>query len=261
MGHQYNIRKVPEKSNDIECPIKTGFDGLDRVIGGLKPGELTVVSSIPNCLSYSIITKLTTNMGIRDKIPMAYFSLELSSLQIVNRLIVNFTGISREDLSKLSKDELDKMAMPLSESPIYIDDTVSIPMNELETKIRRYSREHGAKLVFIDYLQLMNEVTGVRSERWQQAINNIIRSLKRLAKELKLHIVVRNQLTKFTNNPDGLRWFCTFMSFLGPNSVLFIEADNILTLFEERNTKEVFAGIWDADLENIATITLDFKKY
>ena len=107
----------------------------------------------------------------------------------------------------------------------------------------------------------MNEVTGVRSERWQQAINNIIRSLKRLAKELKLHIVVRNQLTKFTNNPDGLRWFCTFMSFLGPNSVLFIEADNILTLFEERNTKEVFAGIWDADLENIATITLDFKKY
>ena len=259
MELQDNIKKGEDTSDDIECPIKTGIDGLDRIIEGLKPGELTVVSSMPNFLSYRIITKLATNMGIRDKIPTAYFSLELSSLQIVNRLIVNFTGISRENLSKLSKDEFDKLVMPLSESPLFIDDTASIPMAELETKIRRYAREHGIKMVIIDYLQLMDEVSGVRSERRQQAINNIISSLKRLAKELKLHIVARNQLTKFTNNPDGLRWFCTFMSFLGPNSVLFKEADNILMLFEERDTKEVFAGIWDADLEDIATIKLDLK--
>ena len=259
MELQDNIKKGADTSDDIECPIKTGFDGLDRVIGGLKPGELTVVSSMPNYLSYRIITKLATNMGIRDKIPTAYFSLELSSLQIVNWLIVNFTGISREDLSKLSKDEFEKLVMPFSGSPMYIDDTVSIPLAEMETRIRRYSREHGVKLVIIDYLQLMGEVTGVRSECRQQAINNIISSLKRLAKELCLHIVVRNQLIKFTDNPDGLRWFCTFMSFLGPNSVLFKEADNILTLFEERNTNEVFASIWDADHEDIATITLDLK--
>ena len=259
MELQDNINKVEEAFDVIECPIKTGIDGLDRIIGGLKPGELTVVSSMPNYLSYRIITKLATNMGIRDKIPTAYFSLELSSLQIVNWLIVNFTGISREDLSKLSKDEFEKLVMPFSGSPMYIDDTVSIPLAEMETRIRRYSREHGVKLVIIDYLQLMGEVTGVRSECRQQAINNIISSLKRLAKELCLHIVVRNQLIKFTDNPDGLRWFCTFMSFLGPNSVLFKEADNILTLFEERNTNEVFASIWDADHEDIATITLDLK--
>ena len=149
------------KSKETCGLIPTGINEIDRAIGGLKCGELSVVASVPNYLSRDFAIKLATNIGIRNKTPMAYFSLELSSLQIVNRLIVNFTGISREDLSKLSKDELDKMAMPLSESPIYIDDTVSIPMNELETKIRRYSREHGAKLVFIDYLQLMNEVTGV----------------------------------------------------------------------------------------------------
>ena len=259
MEHQDNIKKVPERSNDIECPIKIGIDGLDCIIEGLKPGELTVVSSMPNYLSRVFIIKLATNVGVRNKIPMAYFSLELSSLQIVNRLIVNFTGMSREDLSRLTKDEFDKLVMPFSESPMYIDDTVSIPMADMETRIRRYSREYGVKLVIIDYLQLMDEVTGVRSECRQQAINNIISSLKRLAKELNLHIVVRNQLIKLTNNPDGLRWFCTFISFLGPNSVLFKEADNILTLFEERNTNEVFAGLWSSDQDDIATIKLDLK--
>ena len=170
---------------------------------------------------------------------------------------MNFTGISREDLSKLSKDEQNKIVIPLGESPIYVDDTISIPLSELETKIRRYSCEHGIRLVIIDYLQLMDEINGVRSEYWQQARNNIISSLKRLAIELKLHIIVRNQLTKFTYNPDGLRWFCTFISFLGPNSVLFKEADNILTLFEDRRTNDVFAGLWNSNRGDMTTIKLD----
>ena len=256
MEHQDNIKKVPERSNDIESPIKTGFDGLDCVIGGLKPGELTVVVSMPNYLSQGFIIKLATNAGVSNKIPMAYISLEWSSLHIVNRLIVNFTGMSIEDLSKLSKDELDKLVMPLSESPLFIDDTASIPMAELETKIRRYAREHGIKLVIIDWILLINEDSGAQIESWQQARNSLISALKRLVKELNLHIIVRDQLPKCLNRTSGLSWCCTFMSFLGPNSVLFKEADNILIL-EEGDTKEVFAGLWNSDHDYITTITLD----
>jgi replicative DNA helicase len=248
------------KSKETCGLIPSGINQIDRAIGSLKCGELSVVASVPNYLSRDFAIKLATNIGIRNKTPMAVFSLELSSLQIVNWLIVNFSGMSREDLSKLSKDELDKMVIPLSESLMHIDDTVSITMTELETKIRRYACEHGIKLVIIDYLQLMDEVTGVRSECRQQAINNIISSLKRLAKELKLHIVVRNQLTKFTNNPEGLRWFCTFMCFLGPNSVLFKEADNLMMLFEEKSSNEVWAGLWNSRLNDIDTMKLDLLR-
>ena len=171
MEHQEDIKKVVETSNDIEYPIKTGFDGLDRVIKGLNPGELTVVVSVPNYISRDFTIKLATNVGIRNKITLAYFSLEWSSLHTVNRLIANFTGFSREDLSKLSKDELDQLVMPLSESPLFIDDTVSIPMSELETKIRHYSREQGIKLVIIDWILLINEDSGAQIESWQQARN------------------------------------------------------------------------------------------
>ena len=190
---------------------------------------------------------------------MAVFSLEISSLQLLRRLMCDFLNINREGLSKLSTDELEEMIAPLKDVPVYIDETTRISMKELETKIRRLARDHGIKLVIVDYLQLMKDYE-VPLEQRQQATNSIIASFKRLARELNMHILLRNQLTKYVDNAVGLRLFCSFMSFIGPQNVIFTEANNLMMLFEERSANEVWAGLWNAGLDDIVTMKLDLFK-
>ena len=247
------------KSKETCGLIPTGINQIDRAIGGLKCGELSVVASVPNYLSWDFAIKLATNIGIRNKTPMAVFSLEISSLQLLRRLMCDFLNINREGLSKLSTDELEEMIAPLKDAPVYIDETIRISMEELETKIRSLARDYGIKLVIVDYLQLMKDYE-VPIEQRQQATNGIIASLKRLARELNLHVLLRNQLIKYVEYAVGLSLFRSFMSFIGPQSVIFTEADNLMMLFEERSSNEVWAGLWNAGLDDIATMKLDLLK-
>ena len=239
--------------------IPTGIGEIDRSIGGLKCGELTVVASVPNYLSQDFAIKLATNIGIRNKMPTVIFSLELSGANYVRWLVLEYRNTSWDEISKLSETEFEELKIPLKDTPVYIDETPRISVEELETKIRRLAREDEIKLVIVDYLQLMKDYE-VPIEQRQQSINNIIASLKRLARELNLHILLKNQLTKYVDNAVGLRLFRSIMNFIGPQSVIFTEANNLMMLFEEKSSNEVWAGLWNAGLDDIATMKLDLLK-
>ena len=139
-------------------------------------------------------------MAVDNNTPIALFSLEMSNLQLVNRLISNVCEIRGEQIKsgQLSLHEWDVLmsrVKQLYSAPIYVDDTPSLSIFELRTKARRLVREHGVKIIIIDYLQLMN-ATGMKFGSREQEVSTISRSLKQLAKELNIPIIALSQLNR-----------------------------------------------------------------
>ena len=139
-------------------------------------------------------------MAVDFNTPVAIFSLEMSNLQLVNRLISNVCSLEGEkikngQLSQLEWENLMTRTKSLYSAPLYVDDTPSLSVFELQTKARRLVREHGVRMIVIDYLQLMN-ASGMKFGSREQEVSNISRSLKQLAKELNIPIVALSQLNR-----------------------------------------------------------------
>jgi replicative DNA helicase len=153
---------------------------------------------------------MAKNMAINYNTPIAVFSLEMSNLQLVNRLISNVceiegSKIKSGQLSNLEWDQLMARIKHLNGAPLYIDDTASLSIFELRTKARRLVREHQVKMIIIDYLQLMN-ASGMKFGSREQEVSMISRSLKQLAKELNIPIVALSQLNRSVESrTDGKR--------------------------------------------------------
>ena len=150
---------------------------------------------------------MAKNIALDFEQPIAIFSLEMSNVQLVNRLIVNVCQIKGESIKsgRLSDDEwerLDKNHKLLYNSPIYIDDTPSLSVFELRTKARRLVREHHVKALIIDYLQLMN-ASGMSFGSREQEVSMISRSLKGLAKELNIPVIALSQLNRGVESRVG----------------------------------------------------------
>jgi replicative DNA helicase len=146
-------------------------------------------------------------MAMHHNIPVALFSLEMSNVQLVNRLIVNVTEITGEKiksgrLENYEWEQLDFKLKDLYDAPIYIDDTPSLSIFELRTKARRLVREHNIKCIIIDYLQLMN-ASGTKFGSREQEVSTISRSLKGLAKELNIPIIALSQLNRSVESRQG----------------------------------------------------------
>jgi replicative DNA helicase len=150
---------------------------------------------------------MAKNIAVDQQIPVAFFSLEMSNIQLVNRLIVNVTEIHAEKIKsgQLTPDEwqrLDNRVRLLQGKPIFVDDTPSLSVFELRTKARRLVREHGVQLIMIDYLQLMN-ASGMSYGSRQEEVSTISRSLKGLAKELNIPILALSQLNRGVEGREG----------------------------------------------------------
>ncbi|MDF2590584.1 MAG: replicative helicase [Clostridia bacterium] len=213
--------------------VSTGFDDLDEMLSGLQKADLVLVAARPSMGKTSFILNMVQQAGIRDKVATAIFSLEMSKEQLTQRILCAEALIDSHRLrtGDITEDEWIKLARamgPLSEAPIYVDDTPAISMSEMRAKCRKLKIEHNLGLVLIDYLQLMSG-SGKYDSR-QQEISDISRSLKGLAKELGIPIVACAQLSRA---PEMRADHHPIMSDLRESGAIEQDADVIMFLYRD----------------------------
>ncbi|MDF2531120.1 MAG: replicative helicase [Clostridia bacterium] len=213
--------------------VSTGFDDLDEMLSGLQKSDLVLVAARPSMGKTSFILNMVQQAGIRDKVATAIFSLEMSKEQLTQRILCAEALIDSHRLrtGDITEDEWIKLARamgPLSEAPIYVDDTPSISMTEMRAKCRKLKIEHNLGLILIDYLQLMTG-NGKYDSR-QQEISDISRSLKGLAKELGIPIVACAQLSRA---PEMRADHHPIMSDLRESGAIEQDADVIMFLYRD----------------------------
>lgn len=188
--------------------VRTGFNDLDKMTYGWQNSDLIIIAARPAMGKTAFVLSMAKNMAVNFNSPVAIFSLEMSNVQLVNRLIVNVTEIPGEkiksgQLAQYEWEQLEFKLKDLYDAPIYVDDTPSLSVFELRTKARRLVREHGVRCLIIDYLQLMN-ATGMNPGSREQEISTISRSLKGLAKELNIPVIALSQLNRGVESRQGL---------------------------------------------------------
>ena len=212
--------------------VPTGYHKLDDITSGWQASDLVIIAGRPAMGKTSFALSMAKNIAADYKVPMAFFSLEMSNVQLVNRLISNCCEIQGSKIlnGQLQPDEwnrLDKRVNDLLGAPLYIDDTPGLSVFELRTKARRLVREHGVKIIMIDYLQLMN-ANGMRFSSRQEEVSTISRSLKGLAKELDIPILALSQLNRGVESREGLEGKRPQLSDLRESGAIEQDADMVL---------------------------------
>jgi replicative DNA helicase len=192
------IEMLAERGSEV-TGLATGFDDLDRLTAGLQPQNLVILAARPAMGKSSLALGVSQFVSVKLQRPSIIFSLEMSKLEIVNRLLSSEARIdsSRLRTGRLEDTDWRKLGDALgslSEAPLFIDDTPSITLMEIRAKSRRLKQKHGLDLVIVDYLQLMQSHR--RSENRQQEVSEISRGLKMLAKELDVPVVALSQLSR-----------------------------------------------------------------
>ena len=188
--------------------LQTGFHNLDKLTSGWQNSDLIIIAARPAMGKTAFVLSMAKNMAVDYNTPVAIFSLEMSNLQLVNRLISNVCEIEGEKiksgrLSRQEWEQLNSRVRSLFSAPLYVDDSPSLSILELRTKARRLVKEHGVKIIIIDSLQLMN-ATGMKFGSREQEVSMISRSLKQLAKELNIPVIALSQLSrKVEERNDG----------------------------------------------------------
>ena len=187
--------------------LQSGFKKLDEITSGWQNSDLVIIAARPAMGKTALVLSMAKNMAVNYQYPIGLFSLEMSNVQLVNRLIVNVCQITGNKIKsgRLTEEEwirLDSKIKELYDAPIYVDDTPSLSIFELRTKARRLVREHDVKMIMIDYLQLMN-ASGMNYGSREQEVSMISRSLKGLAKELNIPIIALSQLNRGVENRQG----------------------------------------------------------
>jgi len=204
------IREIEEagKREDALVGIPSGFTRLDRLTSGWQKSELIIIAARPSMGKTAFALSMARNMSIDHGKHVAIFSCEMSSIQLVNRLIIAETDIPGEKIrnGRLSEDEwkqLDSRIKKLVQAPIFIDDTPAISIFELRAKCRRLMAQHKLDIVIVDYLQLMSGPENAGSR--EQEVSNISRSLKSIAKELNVPILALSQLNRSVEMRGGTK--------------------------------------------------------
>lgn len=209
------LRRISEasKNKDKMSGVPSGFNELDAVTSGWQKSDLVIIAARPAMGKTAFVLSMAKNMAVDNKIPCAIFSLEMSDVQLVNRLIVNVTRITGDKikngtLENHEWEQLNNKVNDLLQAPIYVDDTPQLSVLELKTKARRLVKEHGVQIIVIDYLQLMT-AEGMNFYSREGEVSLISRSLKGLAKELDIPIIALAQVNRnnesrgSTNSVDG----------------------------------------------------------
>lgn len=182
--------------------VATGFDKLDKITSGWQPSDLIIIAARPAMGKTAFVLSMARNMAIDFGMPVALFSLEMASVQLITRLISSETGLSSEKLrtGKLEKHEWEQLSTKvknLEKAPLFIDDTPSLSIFDLRAKARRLVSQHGIRIIIVDYLQLMTAGgNGKGGGNREQEISTISRNLKALAKELNVPVIALSQLSR-----------------------------------------------------------------
>lgn len=200
------LHKAAERTDGMSG-IASGFHALDRMTSGWQNSDLVILAARPAMGKTAFALSMAKNIAVDQNIPVALFSLEMSNVQLINRVIVNTCEIKGEKIKSGQLEDyewaqLDNKIKDLIGKPMFVDDTPSLSVFELRTKARRLVKEHGVRLIMIDYLQLMN-ASGMSFGSRQEEVSTISRSLKGLAKELNIPILALSQLNRGVENRPG----------------------------------------------------------
>ncbi len=232
--------------------IPTGFTDFDEMTSGLQNSDLVIVAGRPSMGKTSFAMNLVENAAIKNRSPVAVFSMEMPGEQLVMRMM---SSLGRIDQHKIRTGKLDDTDWPrltsavgiLNDAPIYIDDTPGLTPMEIRARARRIKREHGLGLIVIDYLQLM-QGSGSSSENRATEISEISRSLKGLAKELSVPVIALSQLNRSLEQRPNKR---PIMSDLRESGAIEQDADVIVFIYRDevynedspdKGTAEVIIG-------------------
>jgi replicative DNA helicase len=248
--------------------VPTGFSDVDRLLGGLQRSDMVILAARPSVGKTSLALSIAHSAAKKHKRRVAFFSLEMSAEQVVQRLISAETGIDSQRLRRGDiSDENEwrrfmKATSDLSETYFYIDDTPGISALELRTKARRLHAEVGVDLVIVDYLQLMRG--DYRSENRVQEISAISRAIKSLARELNVPVLALSQLSRGVESRTDKR---PILSDLRESGALEQDADVVIfiyrdEMYNENTERKNIADIIVAKHRNGPTgsVALFFKK-
>lgn len=213
--------------------LATGFRDLDLRTAGLQKSDLIVIAGRPSMGKSALASCIAEHIGVVEKQPVAFFSIEMSKEQLVQRMLCSHARVDAHKvrtgfLSQADWPRLVSAAGKLSEAPIYIDDTASITILELRAKARRLKAQFDIQLIVLDYLQLMN--AHVRADSRQQEISEISRSLKALARELRVPLIAISQLSRAVEQRSDHR---PQLSDLRESGAIEQDADLVLLLLRE----------------------------
>ncbi|MBM3250245.1 MAG: replicative DNA helicase [Candidatus Omnitrophica bacterium] len=213
--------------------LPTGYIDFDLKTSGLQPSDLIVIAGRPSMGKSAFALGIAEHAGVVEKIPTAIFSLEMSKEQLVQRMLCSHAKVDAQKvrtgyLAVSDWPRLTAAAGKLSESPIYIDDTPSISVMELRAKARRLKSHHDIKLIILDYMQMMRGSAGI--ENRQQEISEISRSLKGLARELRVPVIAISQLSRAVESREGHR---PQLSDLRESGAIEQDADVVVLLLRE----------------------------
>ncbi len=228
--------------------LPTGFIDLDRLLGGLQRSDLIIVAGRPGMGKSSLGMTIAQNAALKHNAVVAFFSIEMSAEQVVQRMIAGETGISSQrlrvgDIRDIEWDKFVKASGTLAETAIFVDDTPSPSPMEIRTKCRRLAAEYGLDLIIVDYLQLMRG--GMRSENRVQEITYISRALKGLAREVNVPVIAMSQLSRAVESRQEKR---PILSDLRESGSIEQDADVVIFIYRDE--------MYDKDTErkNIADI-------
>ena len=198
--------EAARNNEDGVSGVPSGFHDLDKITGGWQRSDMIVLAARPGMGKTAFVLSMARNMAVDHDIPVAVFSLEMSAVQLVQRLISSETEINSDKFRKGNLEEheyqqLHSRCGKLSKAPLFIDDTPGLNIFELRAKCRRLKAQHGIDMVIIDYLQLMS--AGSDKGNREQEISSISRSIKGIAKELDVPIIALSQLSRNVETRGG----------------------------------------------------------
>ncbi len=265
------FEKVEKRSQDKNAltGLASGFLYLDRLTSGFQPSDLILVAARPSMGKTAFTLNIATYVAVKLKQPVAFFSLEMSNEQLVQRMLCAEGGIDSQALraGELTDEDWKHLIIAsdrLTKAPIYIDDTPGITVSELRAKARRIHSKYGLSLVIIDYLQLMQGRSSRNSDNRQQEISEISRSLKALARELGVPVIALSQLSRSVESRTIKR---PMLSDLRESGSLEQDADIVMFLYRDEYYNEDSERKNEADViiakhrnGPIDTIPLFFEK-
>lgn len=227
-----NIEKIYNSSEKI-TGISTGFVDFDTKTAGLQKSDLILIAARPSMGKTAFVLNVAQHAALKENVPVAIFSLEMSKAQLVNRMLCAESLVDAQKVrtGELSGEDWNKLVEGmgrLSEAPIYIDDTPGITAMEIRAKCRRLKLEKGLGLIVIDYLQLMSG--SGRSDSRQQEISEISRSLKAIAREMEAPVIALSQLSRACESRSDHR---PMLSDLRESGAIEQDADLVAFLYRD----------------------------
>ncbi len=237
------IKAMSEKEGMSGVP--SGFDKIDKITSGWQESDLVILAARPGMGKTAFILSMARNMAVERQVPVAVFSLEMSSVQLITRMISSETGIASEKLRKANLQDhewkqLYTKVKSLEDAPLYIDDTPALSIFDLRAKARRLVSQHDVKLIVIDYLQLMTLGGGKSNGNREQEISTISRSLKSIAKELNIPVIALSQLSRAVETRGGSKR--PLLSDLRESGAIEQDADIVSFIYRPEYYK---LEVWD----------------